>query len=114
MTHYMNLQERPYHMIASSKKIFELRLLDEKRKMIGIGDTIIFKNAEDDNATLMCVVRNLHVFASFEELYRALPLDQCGYLPEEIAYASAKDMEQYYTVQEQAQYGVIGIEIALI
>lgn len=114
MTHYMNLQERPYHMIASGKKNFELRLLDEKRKMIGIGDTIIFKNAENDNATLRCVVRNLHVFASFEELYRALPLDQCGYLLKEVPHASAKDMEQYYTVQEQAQYGVIGIEIALI
>ena len=114
MTHSMNLQDRPFHMIACGKKTVELRLLDEKRKLISIGDTIIFKNATDENATLTCTVINLYVFASFDELYRTLPLDLCGYMPEELANASAKDMEQYYPAPEQARYGVVGIEIALI
>lgn len=113
MTHYMKLRPHPFAMIESGKKTIELRLLDEKRRQIALGDTLIFINTDSD-AQIVCIVKNLYVFASFEELYRALPLDSCGYLPEEIAYASAKDMEQYYTVQEQAQYGVIGIEIALI
>lgn len=114
MIHHMNLQESPYQMIACSKKTIELRLLDAKRKKIEVGDTIVFKNAKDDNASLTCTVKNLHVFASFEELYRTLPLDQCGYLPEEIPFASPKDMEEYYSPQEQAEFGVVGIEIALI
>ena len=113
MTHYMKLRPHPFAMIESGKKTIELRLLDEKRRQIALGDTLIFINT-DSGAQIVCIVKNLYVFARFEELYRALPLDSCGYLPEEIPHASAKDMEQYYTVQEQAQYGVIGIEIALI
>jgi ASC-1-like (ASCH) protein len=56
----------------------------------------------------------LSVFPSFNELYKVLPLEQCGYLPEELAGASAADMEIYYSPTQQRQYGVVGIEIALI
>lgn len=112
MTHHMKLRPLPFSGIASGRKTIELRLLDEKRRRIHVGDTLIFTNA-DDAATLTCTVKALHVFADFEALYRALPLEKCGYLPEEVSRASAKDMEQYYSAQEQALYGVIGIEIEL-
>ena len=114
MTHYLNLHESTFSMIASGKKTIELRLLDEKRKAIKVGDTLIFKNAKDENATLTCIVKELHIFRSFEELYKSLPLDKCGYLPEELPTASYKDMEEYYSAEKQANYGVVGIEIELI
>ena len=41
------------------------------------------------------------------------PLDKCGYLPHELATASAKDMEAYYSPEKQRCYGVVGIELAL-
>lgn len=47
------------------------------------------------------MVEKLHIFANFEELYQILPLDKCGYLPEEIATASANDMEAYYSLEKQ-------------
>ena len=114
MIHYLNLHEGPFSMIAKGIKTIELRLLDEKRKLISVGDILIFKNAKDANATLSCTVKKLHIFANFEELYQALPLDKCGYLPEELSTASAKDMEVYYSAEKQANYGVVGIEIELI
>ena len=114
MIHYFNLRERPFLMIAKGMKNIELRLLDEKRKLISVGDTLIFKNTNDKTATLTCIVKKLHIFANFEELYRALPLNKCGYLPEELETASAKDMEDYYSVEKQMKYGVVGIELELI
>lgn len=113
MTHYMNLKAQPYTMIASGRKTIELRLLDEKRRLIKVGDTLVFKNTMTFD-TLSCVVRELHIFDSFEELYAALPLDKCGYLTEELETASAKDMEEYYPAEKQKCYGVVGIEIELI
>ena len=110
----MNLNERPFSMIEKGLKTVELRLLDEKRKLISVGDTLIFTKANDEKATITCVVKKLHIFESFEELYRTLPLDKCGYLPEELDKAAAADMEIYYPVEKQRRYGVIGIEIALI
>ena len=110
MTHYMNLKPGPFEMIAKGYKTIELRLLDEKRRRIAVGDTLIFKNT-DSGRQLSCQVLALHVFRSFEELYMTLPLDKCGYLPEEIPDASPKDMELYYSAEKQAKYGVLGIEL---
>ena len=114
MIHYMNLQPRPFSLIANGIKTIELRLLDEKRKMISIGDTLIFKSTDDTTSTLSCTVKKLHVFDSFSELYEALPLDKCGYLPNELQAASSKDMELYYSLEKQKCYGVVGIEIELL
>ena len=114
MTHYMSLHPQPFKMIECGSKTIELRLLDEKRKSIQVGDELIFKNTADASTTLSCKVKKLHIFADFEELYRALPLDKCGYLPEELATASAKDMEIYYSADKQLQYGVVGIELELL
>ena len=114
MFHYMNLHPQPFSMISQGVKNIELRLLDKKRKMISVGDTLIFKNTMDATATLSCRVKKLHIFADFEELYRSLPLDKCGYLPHELPTASPKDMELYYSPEKQKCYGVVGIEIELI
>ena len=114
MIHYLKLQPHPFLMIAQGKKTIELRLLDEKRKKITVGDTLVFSNTEEPDAQITCTVIRLHIFSSFEELYQALPLEKCGYLPEELVTASAKDMEIYYPAEKQANYGVVGIELELI
>ena len=114
MTHHMNLNPQPFSMIANGSKTIELRLLDEKRSLISVGDTLIFTNTADDTCTLTCKVKALHRFANFAELYRGLPLDRCGYLPHELATAAPEDMEAYYSAEKQKQYGVVGIELELI
>lgn len=114
MVHYMNLNPQPFSLIANGTKTIELRLLDEKRKLIEVGDTLIFTNTADASCTLRCKVKALHRFANFAELYRSLPLDKCGYLPHELATAAPEDMALYYSAEKQKQYGVVGIELELI
>ncbi len=113
MTHHLNLNPTPFSLIASGKKTIELRLWDERRQSISVGDTLIFQHTEDPSLTLACEVKGLHIFSSFDELYASLPLEKCGYLPEEIENASPKDMEIYYSPEKQSKYGVVGIEIEL-
>lgn len=114
MIHTLNLNPQPFEMIRSGRKTIELRLYDEKRSQIRIGDTLVFVHTEDTALTLTATVVALHCFPDFAALYAALPLDKCGYLPEEIATASPEDMNIYYSAERQAQYGVVGIEIVLI
>ena len=101
-------------MIKCGAKTIELRLYDQKRRQIAPGDTIRFYNSENPAETLLACVVELCVFASFGELYKALPLLECGYTPENLTAASPKDMDAYYTPEMQRQYGVVGIRIALI
>lgn len=111
--HVMNLTPVPLRMIREGRKNIELRLYDEKRKQISIGDIIKFVNTEDKDDELTARVTSLYVFNTFEELYKNLPLLECGYTEDNIASASPSDMELYYTKDKQKLYGVVGIKLAL-
>ena len=112
--HVMNLTPAPMQEIRTGNKTIELRLNDEKRKQISVGDTIKFINTEDSNDTLRVNVVDLFLFSSFAELYDNLPLLNCGYNEDNINTASPDDMEMYYSREKQNKYGVVGIEISLL
>ena len=110
--HKMKLNAAPFEMIKSGKKTIELRLYDEKRKQIKVGDEIVFTN-NTTAETLNVTVVKLHRFDRFEDLYKSLPLLKCGYTTENINTAHPSDMEEYYSVDEQNKYGVLGIELCI-
>ena len=111
MTHVLHLAASPFRLIREGRKTIELRLYDEKRKRIRTGDTLLFVSAENSADTMEATVTGLYVFDSFDALYRALPLEQCGYSAEETA--SPDDMLAYYSQAQIAQNGVVGIAFML-
>lgn len=110
MTHEMNLNHLPFTKIKSGEKTVELRLYDEKRRKISVGDSIIFTDATDGEKIVKQVIA-LHIYASFELLYGELPLDKCGYGAQEAPTASHLDMRAYYTEEQEKKFGVVGIEL---
>ncbi len=114
MIHQMTLQPEPFELIASGNKTIELRLYDEKRRLIHTGDRIIFRCCTDRQKQLVVEVIALYPFGSFRELYEKLPLLQCGYTVDNVMSASPEDMLAYYPLERQKLYGVLGIEIRLV
>lgn len=114
MQHEMHLYKEPFDMIKNGSKTIELRLYDKKRKLIHVNDTIVFTSTENPDEKITAKVIALHVFDSFETLYKNLPLLKCGYTPENIANANPSDMESFYTKSQQKKCGVLGIEILVI
>lgn len=110
-THEMRLHNGPFELIKAKTKTIELRLLDEKRSLIKINDIIEFTSRTTEEK-LKAKVINLHKYNSFEELYKHHDKVSMGYKEDE--EANPKDMEQYYPQEEQAKYGVVGIEIEVI
>ena len=49
--HNMSVKEKYYNLLKSGKKTIELRLFDEKRQKIKIGDIIEFSNASNADDT---------------------------------------------------------------
>lgn len=111
MKHYMNLQHAPFTRISSGTKTVEMRLFDEKRALIKVGDSIEFTDLETGEK-LVCTVANLHRYASFEELYAHHEKTSIGYAEDERAAPS--DMLVYYPREKIEKYGVVGIEIRLL
>ena len=106
--HKMNLQDIPFKLIYDGTKTIEMRLYDEKRRLINKGDIIEFNNDNTD-VIINTEVVDLHIYSSFFELYNAFDKISLGYREEENANPS--DMEQYYSKEKIKKYGVVGIEI---
>lgn len=109
--HEMRLNNGPFNLIKSGSKTIEMRLNDEKRKLVKIGDIIKFINRSTDEYITTRVV-NLHHYENFDELYKHFDKASLGYKDNEVA--SPKDMERYYSMEEQKKYGVLGIELSLM
>ena len=110
MTHCMNLEPSVFFKIANGNKTIELRLNDEKRQKINIGDTIEFRCGEI-NSVIFAEVIKLYKFPDFEQLYKVLPLEKSGYSENDLKTAHYTDMERYYTKEQIKKYGVLGIEV---
>lgn len=110
----MKINPNPYQMIKEGRKTIELRLYDEKRRAISTGDIIRFQNIEASEEELHAQVVELYRFDSFKDLYDNLPLLECGYTEDNVKDASPEDMNKYYTCEEQAKYGVVGIRIRVL
>ena len=109
----MRLHDEPFNLIKNGEKTVEMRLYDEKRKKIKVGDSIEFTQTETGECLIVQVIA-IHRFDSFAELYQKLPLLKCGYKKADIETAKPEDMDLYYTPEQQAKYGVLGIEIKII
>lgn len=108
MKHEMKLNNEPFERIKNGTKTIELRLNDEKRKLLTVGDYIEFTN-KVTNEKLLVEVIDLFKYNSFEELYKHFNKIEMGYSINE--EANPKDMENYYSKEEQEKYGVLGIKI---
>ncbi len=111
MLHKMKLQNEPFNSMKNGCKTIELRLYDDKRKLIKVGDKITF-TLINGKESIDTTVRNLYGFDSFKSLYKNLPLDKCGYA--DVSKAKPEDMEEFYSKEEQSLFGVVGIEIERI
>ena len=109
--HEMKLDPLPFKMIGSGEKTVEMRLFDERRRKIKVGDMIRFENRESGEKLLVRVT-SCDVFPSFVELYRAYSKESIGYRSDEVA--SPADMEKYYSPENIKKYGAFAIGIELI
>ena len=109
--HNMKLNNKPFYSIKNGMKTVELRLNDEKRQKVKVGDTIIFENI-DNLEKISVLVLKIHKFDNFKKLYENIDKTLMGYSSEEVAHSS--DMEKYYSIEQQNKYGVLGIEFRII
>lgn len=108
MIHRMKLWDESFEKIKNKTKTIEMRLCDEKRSLISIGDTIEFVNTKT-NEIIVCAVINLYKYSDFYELYKHHDKISIGYSENE--KADPTDMLAYYSAENIEKYGVMGIEI---
>jgi len=114
ITHQLRLHPSPFEKIKAGTKTIEMRLWDEKRHLMNVGDKITFFKRPEEEESITCTITALHLFPSFTAMCENLPLEQMGYEGESLkAWIENHDhgMSPYYSAEEEAQYGVVGIAI---
>ena len=106
----MGLYTNPFELIKNKKKTIEMRLNDEKRQKLSIGELILFTNNETKEELLVEII-DFKKFDSFVELYSKYKKEELGYSPDDIA--NPDDMFAYYSKESINKYGVLAIEIRL-
>lgn len=105
--HRMNLHPSPFKKVIDGTKVIEIRLNDEKRKLLRIGDEIEFTSREDSSQKILTEVTSLDVFKSFKDLCEAYPPIDYGSLDK----SEYSLMYKYYSPEDEAKYGVLGIRL---
>lgn len=107
----MNLQPKYFDFIKDGTKRIELRLYDEKRQSIQLGDIIEFAKSDDEK--FKAEVVGLLRYDSFADLFEDFDISI-------LADSSMTKQEllevlgEFYSEEKQAEFGVIGIRIKLI
>lgn len=104
----MRLQHSPFTAMENGTKTIEMRLFDEKRKTLSVGDFIRFTDIENGNV-MLCEVVALHKYATFEQLYARFDKKALGYNDDD--KANPADMLAYYKKEDVEKFGVLGIEV---
>ena len=113
MIHEMKLQPKFFDYIMNGTKRIEIRLYDEKRQKIKLGDKIKFFKEPDLVDTMVVKVIGLLRYKSFDDMFEDF----------DISILSDKSMnkkelisilEKFYPKEKQEKYGVLGIRIELI
>lgn len=95
-------------MIDNGRKTVEIRLYDDKRRRVKVGDSILFTEIGTEN-TVEVLVTFVKVYKTFEELFADFPSSSLGY--DECKPCLYTDMYEYYTKKDEAFYGVAAIGI---
>lgn len=109
----MKLQSKYYNYIKSGTKRIELRLYDEKRKNINIGDIITFYKEPELVESFDSKVIGLLRYNSFSDLFKDFDIELLAdksMSKEELL----NTLERFYTVDMQKKYGILGIRIELM
>ena len=111
MRYEMRLNKLPFEQMLEGKKTIEVRLNDAKRKLIAIGDEILFINRDNPNQTIVKKVVNLRLYNSFIEMANnencVLAGFDKGYTVEDVVNC----YHTYYSTEEEKQFGVLVIEL---
>lgn len=111
-THTMKLHPEPYGKIAQGVKSLELRLCDEKRREIKLGDQIVFLKEPQQTESVTSEVIGLVHYKNFSDLLDDFTPNV--YLGHKDKKEALVGVSRFYSEEDQKKDGVLGIRIRII
>lgn len=104
----VHLHSDVFDIVKNGKKDIEVRINDEKRRLLKLGDTLVFLRRPNDDEEIRAKVVGLEYYDYFETLVDHYDMERIylsGYTKEQYL----NEMKRFYTLEEQEQNGVVAI-----
>ena len=101
-----------FDIIVNKDKDVEIRLNDEKRRKLKIGDTLVFLKRPDDIENISATVTNLVYFDNFIDVTNYYEMKRI-YLDNTSKEDYINLMKRFYSDEDVSKYGVVAIEFNL-
>jgi ASC-1-like (ASCH) protein len=106
----MGLYDIHLNHIKSGNKTIEVRLNDEKRRKINVGDAITFIKIPEDGEKIKTKVLKLETFPSFKEMFEQIPWKAMGARGTSID-EMVENTYKIYTPEQEEKYGTMAITL---
>ena len=108
----VHLHPLVFDIVLNKDKDVEIRVNDEKRRKLSIGDTLVFLNRANEQEQLKATITNLVYFNNFLEVTDYYDMKRI-YLEDTTKENYINLMKQFYNDEEVNKYGVVAIEFKL-
>ncbi len=104
----VHLDNDVFEIVRKGIKDVEVRVNDEKRRQLKVGDTLVFLKRPLDDEEIRAKVTFLDYYDNFNELVKHYEMKRL-YLESYTKEMWIHEMERFYTEEEQTKYGVVAI-----
>lgn len=104
----IHLDSDIFEIVKNGTKTVEVRLYDEKRRKLKVGDTLVFLKRPDDIEQIKTKITNLEVYKNFKELIKHYEMKEL-YLESYTKEMFLEELKRFYTEEDQEKYGVLAI-----
>lgn len=104
----VHLHSDVFEIVKKGIKDIEVRVNDEKRRKLNVGDSLVFLKRPLEDEMIKLKVKSLEYYDNFKELVNHYDMKRI-YLEGYTKEMYLKEMERFYTEDEQKKYGVVAI-----
>ncbi|NCA67933.1 MAG: ASCH domain-containing protein [Clostridia bacterium] len=105
----MNVEAKYFDLIKSGIKKIELRLNDEKRQSLSIGNTLYLVKSNGNAEIIKTIITDMIYCNSFVEILEKVDRVQIGFRSDtELSYL--EKIYELYSIEKEREYGVVAIQ----
>ncbi|MFD1017686.1 ASCH domain-containing protein [Thalassobacillus hwangdonensis] len=108
MIHFMGLDEHSFDAIAAGEKEYEVRVNDDKQKLVRVGDLIEFTKIPSRDQVMTVEVTAIEAFPSFSELKNSIHIEGLDNANHE---GWNSQLHSSYSEEQEALMGVLAIQV---
>lgn len=109
----MKLKPEYFDLIKSGKKVYEVRLLDEKRRQFKLGDSLLLKKEPELLEGIVVKIIEVKYFNTFLEMAKTLSISGLGF--DDITAEEVDNIyHSIYSREDEEKYGVVAFKLELV